>query len=227
VRVLLDTNILIHREARTVVRDDIGALFRWLDQLKYDKCIHPGSIAEIKKHADPKVVRTLNVKLGSYSVLKTLAPEAPEIASLRIHDKTGNDSLDTSLLAELVAGRVGALITEDRAIHRKATRLGFAAAVFTIDSFLEKVNAENPSLADYKVLAVKKTYFGAVDLRDHFFDSFREEYPGFDGWFNRKSDETAYVWRRMGRSLRSCTSSAKARPKTIPTFPLVSLPSPD
>ena len=33
-RVLLDTNILIHREARTVVRDDIGSLFRWMDDLK-------------------------------------------------------------------------------------------------------------------------------------------------------------------------------------------------
>ena len=62
-RVLLDTNILIHREARTTVRDDIGSLFRWLDELNFIKCVHPGSLEEIKKHADPEVVRTLNVKL--------------------------------------------------------------------------------------------------------------------------------------------------------------------
>jgi hypothetical protein len=49
-RILLDTNILIHREARTVARDDIGSLFRRLDQLKAIKCVHPGSIAEIEKH---------------------------------------------------------------------------------------------------------------------------------------------------------------------------------
>jgi hypothetical protein len=36
-RVLLDTNILIHREAATVVRADIGKLFFWLDKLKYEK----------------------------------------------------------------------------------------------------------------------------------------------------------------------------------------------
>jgi predicted nucleic acid-binding protein len=193
VRVLLDTNILIHREARTVVREDIGSLFQWLDQLKYDKCIHPGSLDEVRKHSDPEVVRTLNIKLGSYSVLKTLADDAPEIASLRLDDKTDNDLLDTSLLAELKAGRVDALITEDRGVHRKATKLNLSTSVFTIDSFLEKVTAENPSLADYKVLAVKKAYFGAVNLRDSFFDSFRDEYPGFDGWFNKKADETAYV----------------------------------
>lgn len=192
-RILLDTNILIHREARSVVRDDIGSLFRWLDDLKYNKCVHPGSRDEIKKHADPEVVRTLKIKLGSYSVLKTLASDTPEIAALRADDQTDNDVLDTSLLAELTAGRVDALITEDRGVHRKARRLGLSAAVFTIDSFLEKVTAENPSLADYKVLAVKKAYFGDVNLRDPFFDSFRDEYPGFDSWFNRKADESAYV----------------------------------
>ena len=52
-RALLDTNILIHREARTVIRDDIGTLFRWLDELKYEKLVHPDSVREVKKHADP------------------------------------------------------------------------------------------------------------------------------------------------------------------------------
>jgi hypothetical protein len=192
-RVLLDTNILIHREARTVVRDDIGSLFRWLDELNYIKCVHPGSLEEIKKHSDSEVVRTLNIKLGSYKILKTLAPDTPEVANLRVNDKTDNDVLDTSLVAELLAGRVHALITEDRGIHRKAATVGVSAAVFTIDSFLEKVTAENPALADYKVLGVKKAYFGNINLRDPFFDSFRNEYVEFDGWFNRKADESAYV----------------------------------
>lgn len=192
-RVLLDTNILIHREARTVVRDDIGSLFRWLDQVKATKCVHPGSISEIEKHTDDEVVRTLKVKLGSYHLLKTLAQDTPQIAALRAIDITDNDKLDTSLLLELHAGRVDALITEDRGIHRKAVTVGLSASVFTIDAFLEKVTAENPALADYKVLAVRRMYFGAINLRDPFFDSFRAEYPAFDKWFNRKADETAYV----------------------------------
>ena len=36
-RVLLDTNIIIHREASTVINNNIGTLFRWLDRLKYTK----------------------------------------------------------------------------------------------------------------------------------------------------------------------------------------------
>jgi len=46
-RVLLDTNVLIHREAATVVRTDIRKLFFWLDRLKYEKCVHP--LSTLKK----------------------------------------------------------------------------------------------------------------------------------------------------------------------------------
>lgn len=192
-RVLLDTNILIHREASTPIRDDIGILFRWLDELRYEKLVHPDSVSEVKKHADPKVVLALERKLQSYKALKTRAADTPEIAALRTNDKNDNDKVDTSMLAEVAADRVDLLISEDRGIHRKAGEIGLTGRVFTIDAFLEKVTAENPSLADYKVLSVRKVLFGNVNLRDTFFDSFRSDYPGFNVWFNRKADESAYV----------------------------------
>jgi hypothetical protein len=192
-RALLDTNILIHREAKTVIRDDIGTLFRWLDQLGYEKCVHPDSVGEVKKHEDPKVVRTFERKLQSYWILKTLAPDTPAIVALRREDHSENDRIDTSVLAEVAGDRVDILITEDRNLHKKAVTLGLTTRVFTIDAFLEKVTAENPALADYKVLSVRKVLFGQVNLKDPFFDSFRADYPEFDQWFNRKADETAYL----------------------------------
>lgn len=192
-RALLDTNILIHREATTPVRDDIGTLFRWLDELRYEKLLHPDSVTEVKKHADPLVVRALERKFQSYKALKTRAPDTPEIAELRRKDQNDNDRVDTSMLAEVAADRVDILISEDRGVHRKAAQLGFASRVFTIDAFLEKVTAENPAQADYKVLSVRKILFGDLNLQDTFFDSFRADYPGFNAWFNRKADEWAYV----------------------------------
>ncbi|WP_370931090.1 GNAT family N-acetyltransferase [Bartonella sp. DGB1] len=36
-------------------------------------------------------------------------------------------------------------------------------------------------------------YFADVDLYDKFFDSLKEDYPGFEDWFNRKSKEKAFV----------------------------------
>ena len=71
----------------------------------------------------------------------------------------------------------------------KAIDLDIAERVYTIDSFLEKLTVENPELSDYKVLSVKKEYFGNIDLNDSFFDSFRADYIEFNKWFNGKSDE--------------------------------------
>ncbi|MGP8226018.1 MAG: PIN domain-containing protein [Terracidiphilus sp.] len=194
-RVLLDTNVLIHREAATVVHRDIGKLFFWLDKLKCDKCIHPVSLEEIGKHDDPRVRSTFEAKLQSYHLLKTTAPIPVEVQQAGANDKTENDRNDTLLVNELFANRVDLLISEDRGLHKKAVELGIGDRAFTIEAFLEKSIAENPALVDYKVLAVRQVVFGQVDVHSDFFDSFRADYGGeaFDTWFNRKADEPAYV----------------------------------
>ena len=193
-RVLLDTNIIIHRETSKTMRSDIGILFRWLDNLHYSKCVHPLTVEEINKHQDDEVRRAFNVKLDNYNVLKTVAPwTGPVVEVSTQEDKNENDLIDSRLLNEVLQERVDILITEDRKIRRKAGFLGISHRVFTIDAFLEKVTAENPQLADYRVLSVKKEFFGNINVGDEFFDSFREDYAGFNQWFNRKSDEIAYI----------------------------------
>ena len=193
-RVLLDTNIIIYREANKPPRKEIGILFKWLDDLNYQKCVHPLTIEEIRKHKDESVVAAFEVKIDNYRTLKTTAPDSPRIQELRNkYDRNKNDAVDTYIINEVFCYRVDFLITEDRKLHRKSSELGISERVFTIDAFLEKVVAENPELADYKVLSVKKEYFGNLNLEDTFFDSFRSDYKEFDRWFNKKSDEIAYV----------------------------------
>lgn len=193
-RILLDTNIVIHREANTIVNSSIGILFRWLDRLKYEKCVHPITIAEINRHKDERVKNSFRTKLESYVTLKSSAPTDRTISEVSARfDTTENDRNDSILLNELVSWRVDGIISEDHGLHAKAALLGLSDRAFSIDSFLEKVTAENPELTDYPVLSIKKELFGTVKLHDPFFDSFRDEYPGFDRWFARKADETAYV----------------------------------
>jgi predicted nucleic acid-binding protein len=193
-KILLDTNIIIHREAQKIKNPDIGILFNWLDKLRYSKCVHPITIEELKKHLDPEVVRSIGIKVSNYNTLKTQAPFEGEVRRVSdLLDKDENDINDSKILGEVYAGRVDYLISEDKKIHYKARLLNISEKVFKIDTFLEKVTAEHPELVDYKVLAVKKQYFGEINLGDKFFDSFREDYHGFDKWFNRKCDEIAYV----------------------------------
>lgn len=193
-RFLLDTNIIIYREASYAPRRDVGVLFRWMDRLHYEKCIHPDTITEIRQHRDVSIVNVFEAKITNYQPLKTLAPENDEIRYLRaIYDKDQNDYTDTSMLNEVFSNRVSGLITEDRKIHLKAADLGISERIYTIDSFLEKVTAENPGLSEYKILSVQKEYFGNIDFNGGFFDSFRDEYAEFNNWFNKKSDEIAYI----------------------------------
>ena len=193
-KALLDTNIIIHRETPNVIRGEIGYLFRWLDRLGYEKCVHKVTIAEIEKNENSSTVESFKAKLNSYSILQTEAPETPQIQDIRdTFDQNENDSNDTLLIKEVYANRVDILITEDKKIHAKAAELGIQSRVLTIEQFLEQSYAEHPDLVNYDVLSVRQERFGNVDIHDEFFDSFKEDYRGFESWFNRKSEEIAYV----------------------------------
>lgn len=192
-KALLDTNIVIHREARNIVRQDIGLLFRWLDKLHYEKCVHRVTAIEISQHKDSTVRDTMGVKLESYNELQTIAPLSHEIEKIMEGDISENDKNDTLLLSEVHTSRVDCLITEDKAIHKKAEVLQIQGRVFSIEDFLSKVTAENPELTDYKVLSVRQSRFGELNIDDRFFDSFKKDYNGFSEWFNSKAEEITYV----------------------------------
>ena len=195
-RVLLDTNIVIHRENKRVTNYSIGHLFRWLDRLKHDKILHPLTVTEIQKYRDPETQDVIAVKLESYELLKTILEPSEEFLRLVAEpERTPNDRIDNCLLYEVYLGRVDMLITEDRKLRNKAIRIGLHDKVFSIDAFISKATGENPSLIEYKALSVEKVFFGSVDHRDSFFDSFRVAYNGFDNWFLRKCDEEAYICR--------------------------------
>ena len=65
-RVLLDTNIVIHRETKDPGNEDIGKLFWWLNELNYTKCIHPVTIKEISsnQNEDARKAFLLKIKLS-------------------------------------------------------------------------------------------------------------------------------------------------------------------
>lgn len=193
-KILLDTNIIIHREAGKVANQNIGTLFNWIDKLQHTKFIHPITIEELNRNIDKKTVDTMNIKIKSYQHIKNEAPLTKAIKDLSLKiDISVNDINDTRILNEVYADRVDVLISEDKKIHVKAKLLKINERVYTIQQYLEKVTAENPDLVDYKVLAVKKLDFAKVDINDKFFDSFREDYSKFNKWFNRKADEVSYV----------------------------------
>ena len=193
-KALLDTNIIIHREASKVINQDVGILYRWLERAKYTKCVHSLTINEIEKYKNQQAVETFQVKLDSYEQIEIPSPLQEEVKTISEKiDVNDNDKNDTLLLNEVFVGRVDILITEDKKIRKKAIELGIEDKVLTIDSFLEKTLAEHPDLVNYKVLNVQKLKFGRINLDDEFFASLKEDYVGFEKWFIKKFDEEAYI----------------------------------
>lgn len=193
-RTLLDTNIIIHRENYRASNYSIGSLYKWLDKLGYTKIIHPYSKSEILDGISKDIKENYEVKLSAYNLLKTIKAPTKDFNSLLVGFKhEENDFVDNHLLYEVFLGRVDLLITEDRKMLRKSVVLGIRNKVYSINSFIEEMTRENPSLLEYNVLSVKKSLFGEVNLEDPFFDSFKRDYNEFEEWFHKKCDEPVYV----------------------------------
>lgn len=193
-RLLLDTNIVIHRESNIVSNYSIGHLFRWIDKLKYTKTIHPYTINEINKYHDSMAKEVFLVKLESYETIKTIkTPDDDFLSKIKHYKHNSNDTIDNYLLYEVYLGRVDILITEDRKMLRKAISLGIKDKVLSINQFISIATANNPEMVDYKMLSVRKEYFGNINLSSPFFDSFKRDYKEFEQWFNKKSNKVVYV----------------------------------
>ena len=124
-RVLLDTNIIVHRETKDPTKEEIGKLFWWIDKIKYEKYIHQVTIDEISLHQNAHTRKAFLTKTQSYNKLQTQAPLRNDVLNIaKKYDSTDSDKNDTVLINEVAADRVDSLITEDTKIHKKAHDLG-------------------------------------------------------------------------------------------------------
>lgn len=197
-KVLLDTNIIIHRENNKLTNESIGLLYKWLDKLHYVKCIHQCSVEELHKCKNKEYVELLDVKIKSYDVLdKFDEPNSEFLFKLdnKFPIKNENDRIDNQLLYEVYRQKVSLFITEDTKIIEKAELLGIANKVVSIDDFILACQEKYPGLKEYKFNSVYQVKFGQIDVNDEFFNSLRNNYGGikFNEWYVRKSDEKAYV----------------------------------
>lgn len=196
-RVLLDTNIIIHREGYNNVTFSVMNLYKWLDKLNSTKLIYSKTKEEIKKYKDDKTSKSIEAKLESYETLISHAVDDSFFKEVVLHfSQDENSIIDNEILYQVYDGLADLLITNDNKMLKKAELLGIRKIVLSVDEYLNAVEAEFPRKIDYKMLSVKKEKFGDIDLNDHFFDTLKEDYPGFDDWFHKKNQEEAYVFKR-------------------------------
>jgi len=200
-KVLLDTNIIIYRESDNVLRERIGLLFKIIDDNpKFRKYIHPATVEEISKYSFDKKRYWLLNKLPAYNKLTSLSKINNDLLAVTSPlNKDDNDIIDDRILNELYSNRVELLITEDKKIKRKANLLGIGNKVKMIDEFIDEYKPAES--VPHNILDIEKVYFGDLDIKDCFFNSLKTDYPGFENWYNRKSQEEVYCYKEINNIL--------------------------
>lgn len=89
-------------------------------------------------------------------------------------------------------GAVDGIISDDLLFHQVAKELKEADRVFYSEEYMERVVSDCLN-NNYNNVAIKKVRFKDINVNQSFFDSYRDEYVGFNDWFQKKSDEYVYV----------------------------------
>lgn len=200
--VLLDTNIVIHRESNNNVSYEVVKLFKILDELKINKIVDNSILNELEKYADKLVKESMKMKINAYEIISSLKVDDSNFEHIiSKYSLDENSKIDNQILFQVYSGRVNYLITNDKGILRKAKDLYMGDCVFSTYDFLKKIEELYPTLIDYPILSIKLTRIGELNFSDDFFDSLREDYNGveFNNWLKRKSNEKAYVFRKEGK----------------------------
>jgi predicted nucleic acid-binding protein len=186
-RVLIDTNIFIHRENDHIISYDLQQLLSVLNKLKTELLIHPLSLEEIKRDQDTRRQAVMLSKVGAYPLLEMPPVPGEDHKFFNIIERKddAHDLIDNHILYTVYKDAVDFLVTEDRDIHKKAIKLGIDNRVLLIAEALTvfRGHLQKDSIIIPPALERKPIY--NLNLSDPFFDSLKEEYPEFDDWFKK------------------------------------------
>jgi len=186
-RVLLDTNIFIHRENDHIISRDLQQLLFVLNKLKTELLVHPLSLEEIRRDQDTRRRAIMLSKVGAYPLLEQppVPEEDPKFFNIIERNDDTHDVIDDHIVYTVYKDAVDFLVTEDRDIHKKAIKLGIDNRVLLIAEALTvfRGHLEKDSIMIPPALARTPVY--NLNLSDPFFDSLKEGYSEFDAWFKK------------------------------------------
>lgn len=195
--VLIDTNIIIPLEdAGRELDKRLAEIKRLSSALSIVFRTHPDQKHDIERDGDDVRKKIMLSRIEQYSPI----PNPPQWSKADLDDMSllpasDNDRVDNALLCAVYRNAVHLLLTEDKAIHRKAIHLGIQDRVYYIDAFLVYLRDRlTPQSATQPPLGIRSGYLHQFNLKNRFFDSLRTGYHGFDDWFVRGARENRECW---------------------------------
>ncbi|MBF0394651.1 MAG: GNAT family N-acetyltransferase [Alphaproteobacteria bacterium] len=194
-RLLTDTNIIIGLEDARPVRAPLAELVKLSNEHSVGLFVDGANYDDVTRDRDAARREVTLSKLDKFQRLRgvPLPPDADLIARFG-PIKSENDRADVRLLAALDAHAADFLVTQDIGLHRRAERAGLGARVLTVDAALEWLR-QTFQARSVRLPYVEERKAYQVDPKDPIFASLREDYHGFDAWFDtcRKGHRECWI----------------------------------
>jgi hypothetical protein len=186
-RTLIDTNIFIGREANKPVSPELQELLKVLAKVRAEVLVHPKSIIEIENDSNKERRNISLSKINSYPALESPPDPTLDIFFLEKVGGSANshDRIDNFMLYAVYMDAVNYLVTEDKDIHKKASRVSTRDRVFSCIEALDFFRNYLPREIIEHPPALHEEFVYNLKIEDPFFDSLRAEYREFDDWFKR------------------------------------------
>ncbi len=182
-KILIDTNIIIHLEGDKVVDTNLSSFYQFAISNKCEIFYHPHCLRDIKRDKDLKRKEITLSKFKKYNPFPDPAVITSDFIKV-IGQKKENDEIDNIQLFQIYKGYADLLITEDYGIKAKSRIVALDTKVLGIEEGLKVLRdkyilvvPQHPSLTECSIREIEN------NLSDDFFDSLRESYPGFEKWF--------------------------------------------
>ena len=194
--ILIDTNILIPLEDTGRMLDSSLAKMRRLsEQNGHIFYIHPDQKKDIGRDRDEERRNIVLSRLGQYQVI----PDPPSLTEQDIKkydwpDNTEQDQVDNILLHALYRGAIHLFVTNDKKIHKKAKKVHIQEKVHRTDQFLRFLESQSENEKLSPPFGIQDSHLHYFDVQQPFFDSLREDYPGFNKWYREKASDGRKAW---------------------------------
>lgn len=193
--VLIDTNIIIPLEDTSKILDpELAELSRLCKENGHSLYIHPAQKEDIQRDNNEERRNIVLSRIEQYQQIQS-PPELSddEMLLYEWREISDNDRIDNLLLHSLCRGAVHLLVTNDKGIHKKARKTQVQEQVHYVEQFLVflrgQAEAELPP-----PYGIREQYLHEFNVHQPFFDSLRDGYEGFNGWYLTAAANQRKAW---------------------------------
>jgi len=139
-KIIFDTNILIHIEDPKELSPNLQDLLNIIRKYGHKIYIHPASLKDINNDTNDERRRIISSKFRGYPLIELPPRPTDDFLSMMGPSSSSNEINDNEILFSIQKNAADILITEDYGLHKKANRVELDDRVLSIDSALDYFN---------------------------------------------------------------------------------------